>query len=103
MIKFVPTRRTLSISIKPLLPSLGMDARESNTPTRVECPFLLFAEAVGFGLRHQLFSSNGPFGSDLFLYDLRTIFTHFWAGVSHVHVYACLRNAYRLTSRGQGA
>ena len=69
MIKFVPTRRTFSISIKPLLPSLGMDARESNTPTRVECPFLLFAKAVGFGLRHQLFSSNGPFGSDLFLYE----------------------------------
>ena len=34
---------------------------------------------------------------------LRTIFTHFWAGVSHVHVYACLRNAYRLTPHGQGA
>ena len=33
---------------------------------------------------------------------LRTTFTHFWAGVSHVHVYACLRNAYRLTSHGQG-
>ena len=34
---------------------------------------------------------------------LRTILTHFWAGVSHVRVYACLRNAYRLTSHGQGA
>ena len=38
-----------------------------------------------------------------FFVALRTIFTHFWAGVSNVHVYACLRNAYRLTSHGQGA
>ena len=36
-------------------------------------------------------------------FALRTIFTHFWAGVSHVHVYACLRNAHRLTSHSQGA
>ena len=35
--------------------------------------------------------------------SLRTIFAHFWAGVSHVQVYACLRNAYRLTSHRQGA
>ena len=30
-------------------------------------------------------------------------FTHFWAGVSHVHVYACLRKAYHLPSHDQGA
>ena len=34
---------------------------------------------------------------------LRTSCAHFWAGVSHVHVYACLRNAYRLTSHDQGS
>ena len=34
---------------------------------------------------------------------LRTIFTHFWAGVSDVHMYACLRKAYRPTSHSQGA
>ena len=34
---------------------------------------------------------------------LRTFLPHFWVGVSHVHVYACLRKAYRLTSHSQGA
>ena len=43
------------------------------------------------------------YGDELNKDVLRTIFTHFWAGVSHVHVYAYLRNAYDLTSHGQGA
>ena len=34
---------------------------------------------------------------------LRTFLPHFGAGVSHVHVYACLRKAYGLTSHNQGA
>ena len=34
---------------------------------------------------------------------LRTFLTHFWAGVAHVHVCACLRTAYRITSHDQGA
>ena len=34
---------------------------------------------------------------------LRTFLRHFWAGVSNVHAYACLRKAYRLTSHSQGA
>ena len=40
--------------------------------------------------------------------NLRAIFGQqlscpFWARVSHVHVYACLRKAYRLTSHCEGA
>ena len=34
---------------------------------------------------------------------LRTFLSHFRAGVSHVHAYACLRKAYRLTSHRQCA
>ena len=37
------------------------------------------------------------------LFFISTFLPHFWAGVSHVHAYACLCNAYRLTSHGQGA
>ena len=37
------------------------------------------------------------------LTSLKTFLPHFWARLSHVHVYACHRKAYRLTSHGQGA
>ena len=33
---------------------------------------------------------------------LRTLRIHFWARIYHVHVYSCLRKAYRPTSHGQG-